>query len=157
MLCINIDPISLLTGGRRMVPRFFLLNFSSVIPPPCIMFLLKPRLCILRRMLRRLSSIFLLPISPVFRSVLQFLSLIRGVISSVPSVVSLVTEDVLCSSEQFINLFISNGSNGTVRHPQNCIDELHVVSFRLFHAYILDTYILNTSLLVSAYVGRFFL
>lgn len=77
--CISIlTQYRCLLEGEKWFLDFFLSILSSVIPPPCIMFLLKPRLRILRRMFRRLSSIFLLPISPVVRSVLQFLSLISG-------------------------------------------------------------------------------
>jgi type IV secretory pathway TraG/TraD family ATPase VirD4 len=50
------------------------------------------------------------------------------------SVVSLVTEDKLCSLDQIINLFNSNGTNGTIWHPQNCIDELYVAFHPSVHA-----------------------
>jgi hypothetical protein len=126
MLCINIDPISLLTWGRKLVRHFFLLISSSLIPPPCIIFLLKLRLCVLLRIFRPIFSFFLLQISSVVRNLLQFLSLFRGVISWIPSVVSLVTEDEFFSPEKIINLFNSRGSNGTVCHPHNCTDELYV-------------------------------
>ena len=123
-----------------MVPRFFLLIFSSVISPPCIIFLLKPGLCILRRMYPRLSvlyhpyfSVFLFPVSPVVRNILQFLSLIRGVITSVASVASLVTKGEFRSSEQIINLLNSYGTHGNVCDLQNSTDEPHVV----FHLSVL--------------------
>jgi hypothetical protein len=73
-----------------MILPFFLLIPSSVIQLTGIIFLLKPLLYILCRILRRLpmncypfSSASRLSISPLVRSVLQFLLLIRGGMSSV--------------------------------------------------------------------------
>jgi hypothetical protein len=76
ILCTNIDPISLLTRGRGMFPRSSLPIFRFVVPLSCIIFPLKPLLCVLCHIFHLLLLLyypcFLLPL--ILTSCWQFTS-----------------------------------------------------------------------------------